>query len=164
MVTVPPLRKVEGSNPPSGRAAVLSRWRVNQGSGSAQSSSAEAQTLVFAHVGAQEEGLELPFALDVDEAATLAGVAESLQDQRRLLRHLRREGGATLRCWNAHAASAKVFQRTVMSPHCHSTQEVEAHFQCALLLDDLKCAQRIHSAQYPRILCILVLLPSFLSN
>lgn len=85
-----------GLNPPlAGHQVAL--WTVNRGSGSAQSSSAEAQTLVFAHVGAQEEGLELPFALDVDEAAALAGVAESLEHQRRLLRHLQRGGGATLR-------------------------------------------------------------------
>lgn len=34
--------------------------------------SAQPHTLLLAHVGAQKEGFQLPFALDVDESSTLA--------------------------------------------------------------------------------------------
>lgn len=49
---------------------------------------------MLAHVGAEEEGFQLSFALDVDEAAALAGVAQPLQHHRRLLRHLQGGGAA----------------------------------------------------------------------
>lgn len=49
--------------------------------------SAQAHTLL-AHVRAHKEGPQLALPLDVDEAPALAGVAQLLQDVRRLLCHL----------------------------------------------------------------------------
>lgn len=47
------------------------------------------------HLRMDEVGLELPFALDVDDSSARAHVAEGQQDAARLLRHLGRTTAAT---------------------------------------------------------------------
>lgn len=50
--------------------------------------SAQAHTLLLAHVSTHKEGFELPFSFDIDKAPTLTRVPQLRQHGRRFLRNL----------------------------------------------------------------------------
>lgn len=72
--------------------------------------SAQAHTLLLAHVGAHKEGLQLAFPFHFDEASALAGVAQLPQHVRRFLSDLERH----TRAHRAGVTTATFYENAIL--------------------------------------------------